>query len=131
VQSIERVEVCEGVYGGAGGQSEGVGGALRITLNNNAALMCIKLSHYEGAIKAASDALAVKGASDESKAKAYFRRGQAKVYKKDEDDALEDLEQARKLMPNDAAVRKELASMRRKAAERRQKEKAAYSKFSQ
>src|ERR1700722_98886 len=93
--------------------------ALRITLNNNAALMCIKLSDYEGAIKAASGALAVKGASDESKAKAYFRRGQAKVYKKDEDDALEDLEQARKLMPNDAAVRKELASVKRKAAERR------------
>lgn len=82
--------------------------------------MCIKLSDYEGAIKAASDALAVKGASDENKAKAYFRRGKAKVHKKDKDGAIEDLEQALKLVPNDAAVRRELASV---------KEEAAYSKF--
>lgn len=104
---------------------------LRFTLSNNAALMCIKVSDYEGAIKAASDALAVKGASDENMAKAYFRRGQARVHKKDEDGAMKDLEQALKLAPNDAAVHKELASVKKKAAERRQKEKAAYSKFFQ
>jgi peptidyl-prolyl isomerase D len=104
---------------------------LRFTLNNNAALMCIKLGDYEGAIKAASDALAVTGASDENRAKAYFRRGQARVNKKDEEGATEDLEEALKLVPNDAAVRKELAAVKKKAADRRQKEKAAYSKFFQ
>ena len=104
---------------------------LRFTLNNNAALMCIKLGDYEGAIKAASDALAVTGASDDNKAKAYFRRGQARVNKKDEEGAMEDLEEALKLVPNDAAVQRELAAVKKKAAERRQKEKAAYSKFFQ
>jgi len=104
---------------------------LRFTLNNNTALMCIKLGDYEGAIKAASNALAVTGASEENKAKAYFRRGQARVNKKDEEGAMEDLEEALKLVPNDAAVRRELASVKKKAAERRQKEKAAYSKYFQ
>jgi peptidyl-prolyl isomerase D len=105
--------------------------ALRFTLNNNAALMCIKLGDYEGAIKAASGALEVTGASDQNKAKAYFRRGQARVNKKDEEGAMEDLEEALKLSPNDVAVHRELAAVKKKAAERRQKEKVAYSKFFQ
>jgi peptidyl-prolyl isomerase D len=105
--------------------------ALRFTLNNNTALMCIKLGDFDGAIKAASYALEVEGASDENKAKAYFRRGQARVNKKDEEGAMEDLEEALKLVPNDATVRRELTSVKKKAAERRQKEKVAYSKFFQ
>ena len=36
---------------------------------------------------------------------------------------------ASKLVPNDAAVKKEVAELKRKAAEKKQKEKAAYSKF--
>lgn len=104
---------------------------LRFSLNNNSALMAIKLSENDAAIKFASDALSVRGASEENKAKAYYRRALAKAARKDEDGALEDLEEAEKLAPGDAAVKKELASVKKKAAERRQKEKAAYSKFFQ
>jgi peptidyl-prolyl isomerase D len=104
---------------------------LRFSLNNNSALMSIKLDDHQGAIKFATDALTVKGASDENKAKAYYRRALAKTAKKDEDGALEDLEAAEKLAQNDAAIKKELAAVKKKSAERRQKEKAAYSKFFQ
>lgn len=102
---------------------------LRFSLNNNSALMSIKLDDNEGAIKFATDALAVKGASEENKAKAYYRRALAKTAKKDEDGALEDLVTAEKMAPNDGAIKKELVAVRKKAADRRQKEKAAYSKF--
>ena len=101
---------------------------LRFSLSNNAALMAIKLKDYDAASKYATDALAVKGASEENKAKAHYRRALARGAKRDEDGALEDLEAADKLAPNDAAVKKELAIVKKKAVERRQKEKAAYSK---
>jgi peptidyl-prolyl isomerase D len=104
---------------------------LRFSLNNNSALMAIKLDDNEAAIKFASDALAVRGASEENKAKAYYRRALAKAGKKDEDGALEDLEAAEKLAPGDAAIKKELAAVKKKAADRREKEKKAYSKFFQ
>ena len=104
---------------------------LRFSLSNNAALMAIKLNDYDGAIKFATDALNVKDASEENRAKAHYRRALAKGAKRDEDGALEDLEAAEKLAPSDAAVKKELAAVKKKAAERRQKEKVAYAKFFQ
>jgi peptidyl-prolyl isomerase D len=103
--------------------------ALKFSLYNNAALMQYKLNDYDGAIKSSTSALAVKDATDEQKGKAYYRRAVAKAGKKNEEDALEDIVAASKLVPNDAAVKTELAKLKRTAAEKRQKEKAAYSKF--
>ncbi|KAK7756033.1 cytochrome P450 monooxygenase 41 [Diatrype stigma] len=103
--------------------------ALRFSLNSNSALMNIKLAAWEDAERSASAALAVPGASDADRAKALFRRGFALVRLRDEDEAVAALEQARKLAPNDAAVAKELDAVKKQAAARAAKEKAAYKKF--
>jgi peptidyl-prolyl isomerase D len=103
--------------------------ALRFTLNSNSALLANKLKAFDDALRYASAALDVAGLTDAEKAKALFRRGQAEVGLKDEDAALKDLEEANKLVPGDAAVGKELAAIKKSAAERAKKEKAAYSKF--
>ena len=80
-------------------------------------------------MRSASSALDVAGITDAEKAKALFRRAVAEIGLKDEDAALKDLEEANKLVPGDAAVVKELALVKKAAAERAKKEKAAYSKF--
>lgn len=48
---------------------------------------------------------------------------------KDEDGAIEALSSAKKLVPADAAIAKELDAVRKQAAARKAKEKAAYKKF--
>ncbi|PQE04688.1 40 kDa peptidyl-prolyl cis-trans isomerase protein [Rutstroemia sp. NJR-2017a BBW] len=103
--------------------------SLRFTLNSNSALLHNKLKNFSDAEKSASAALDVTGVSDADKAKALYRRAIAYVGLKDEDGALKDLEEANKLVPGDAAVVKELAAVKKSAADRAKKEKAAYSKF--
>ncbi|KAF7889926.1 uncharacterized protein EAF02_002341 [Botrytis sinoallii] len=103
--------------------------ALRFTLNSNSALLQNKLKNFADAERTASAALAVSGTSDTDKAKALYRRAIAHVGLKNEDEALKDLEEANKLVPGDAAVLKELSAVKKNAAERAKKEKAAYSKF--
>ena len=80
-------------------------------------------------MRAASAALEVAGITDAEKAKALYRRATAEIGLKDEEGSLKDLEEANKLVPGDAAVVKELATVKKNAAERAKKEKAAYSKF--
>jgi peptidyl-prolyl isomerase D len=103
--------------------------SLRFTLNSNSALLSNKLKFYDEAVRSATFALEVPGISDTDKGKALYRRAVAEVGLKDEDSALRDLEEASKLVPGDATVTKELAGVKRMAAERAKKEKAAYSKF--
>ncbi|KJZ73850.1 Peptidyl-prolyl cis-trans isomerase D [Hirsutella minnesotensis 3608] len=103
--------------------------ALRFSLNNNAALLSIKLESWDEAVRYASSALKVAGTSEADRAKAYYRRGFANVRAKDEESALKDLEEAHRLAPNDGVVVNELASVKTKAAARTAKEKAAYKKF--
>lgn len=105
--------------------------AVRFSLNNNGALMCIKLGNWEDAARLARAALAVPGAAtkDADKAKALYRRGFALVRLKDEDAAVEALTDASKLAPGDAAITKELAEVKKNMAARLAKEKAAYKKF--
>lgn len=102
---------------------------LRISLNSNAALMSLKLSAWEDTIRSADGALAVASITGKDKAKALYRRGFAQVRLKDEDAALQSLEEARKLAPEDAAINKELAAIKQAVAARLAKEKAAYKKF--
>jgi peptidyl-prolyl isomerase D len=71
----------------------------------------------------------VQGAKDADKAKALYRRGYAYVRLKDVEAAVKDLEEAHQLAPQDAVVTSELQAVRKKAAERNAKEKAAYKKF--
>jgi peptidyl-prolyl isomerase D len=115
------------------GDPETLGADLKSTkfaLYSNSALMQIKLSDWQGADKSATSALELKAekVTDDQKAKAYYRRGLARAAKKNEDDAIADYEAALKLAPNDGAVKKELADIKKKAADRIKKEKAAYAK---
>ena len=103
--------------------------ALRYSLNSNSALLANKLKDYTEGLRSASAALDVSGIQDTEKAKALFRRAVAHIGLKDEDSALADLEEANKLVPGDAAVVQELNKVKKAAAERAKKEKAAYSKF--
>jgi peptidyl-prolyl isomerase D len=103
--------------------------ALRFTLHSNSALCQIKLSSFEDARTSASHALDTPGATDKEKAKAYFRRGQANVGLRDDEEAEKDLATAAKLVPGDALVVREYESVKRRSAERIKKEKEAYKKF--
>ncbi|CAJ2503299.1 Uu.00g106930.m01.CDS01 [Anthostomella pinea] len=103
--------------------------ALRFTLNCNAALLNIKLENWEDAERSAAAALAVKDISDAEKGKALYRRGVALVRMKDEEAAVAALEEAKKLVPGDGAIVKELDTVKKQAAARLAKEKAAYKKF--
>jgi peptidyl-prolyl isomerase D len=102
---------------------------LRITLNSNSALLNIKLESWDEAARSATSALEVKGIKDADKAKALYRRGLARRHLKDDESALEDLEAAHKLLPQDAAILNEMNTVRKKAADRAAKEKAAFKKF--
>ncbi|KAI1207187.1 cyclophilin-like domain-containing protein [Annulohypoxylon truncatum] len=117
--------------GGEGAETKKKLDNLRFSLNCNAALLNIKLEAWDEAARSAGQALEVKGeaVSDAERAKALYRRGVALVRLRDEDAALKDLEQAKKLVPGDAAVAKELEAVKKAAAARLAKEKAAYKKF--
>lgn len=102
--------------------------ALRFTLNSNSALLSNKLKAFDDGLRFATSALEVANITDAEKAKALYRRAIAEVALKDEVSALQDLQEANKLVPNDPAVVKELAQVKKSTAERAKKEKAAYSK---
>ncbi|KAI1389542.1 cyclophilin-like domain-containing protein [Hypoxylon trugodes] len=103
--------------------------ALRFSLNNNSALLNLKLEAWDEAQRSATAALASPGATDSERAKALYRQGVALVHLKDEDSAIASLEKAKALAPGDAAITKELDTVRKQAAARLAKEKAAYKKF--
>ena len=101
---------------------------LKISLHTNSALLQYKLKQYSDASKSADNALAVDGISDAEKAKALFRKGQVAKETRDEEGALEYLQQAGKLAPGDAGIKNELAAVKKAAADRKAKEKKAYAK---
>ncbi|MCJ1362818.1 peptidyl-prolyl cis-trans isomerase cpr6 [Acarospora aff. strigata] len=106
---------------------------LRFALHSNSALVQVRLQSFDDAAQSASNALEVKGPSisDADRAKAYYRRALARQGLRDEEAAVRDLQEAARLAPGDAAVAKELAAVKKRAAEQARKEKAAYSKFFQ
>ncbi|PNH40206.1 hypothetical protein VD0004_g6762 [Verticillium dahliae] len=108
--------------------------ALRFALNNNSALLALKLETFDDAHRFADAALAAANkpaatVKDADRAKALYRRGFASVRLKDEEAAVADLEAAHKLVPGDGLILNELNSVKQKAAARSAKEKAAYKKF--
>ncbi|KAF2871497.1 peptidyl-prolyl cis-trans isomerase D [Massariosphaeria phaeospora] len=100
--------------------------ALKISLYSNTALLQNKLGQHSEAADSATKALDIAGISDKDKAKAYFRRAQARIVKKNEDEALADLNAAIKCAPGDAAILKELDVLKTKVRDRKEKEKKAY-----
>lgn len=103
--------------------------SLKIALHSNSALLNLKLNEYADAEKSASNALAVPQIKTQEKGKALYRRALARKGLKNEEEAVADLEEALKAVPEDAAVKNELAAVKKAAADRAKKEKAAYSKF--
>jgi peptidyl-prolyl isomerase D len=100
--------------------------ALKITLYSNSALLQNKTGQYAEAAESATKALGIAGITDKDKAKAYFRRAQAKAGKKSDEDALADLTQASKYAPGDAAIVRELDVVKKRVQARKEKEKKAY-----
>ncbi|KAG9561876.1 peptidyl-prolyl cis-trans isomerase, partial [Aureobasidium melanogenum] len=103
--------------------------SLRIALHSNSALLQLKLNEFTDAEKSATNAIAVPQIKAPEKGKALYRRALARKGLKNEEDAVADLEEALKFVPEDAAVKNELAAVKKAAADRAKKEKAAYSKF--
>jgi len=100
--------------------------ALKISVYSNCALLQNKTSQFTEAIESATKGLEIEGVSDKDKAKLYFRRGQAKLGKKNEEEALADFNQAIKYAPGDAAIVKELDAAKKRLAARKEKEKKVY-----
>jgi len=105
--------------------------AVKIPCYLNKAASLLKLGDYAGTV---DDTTVVIDLSEEfvtpvDRAKARFRRGSARLNLKDETEAEKDLEIALELSPQDAAIKRELALVRQRIAQRKQKEKAAFSKM--
>ena len=100
--------------------------ALKITLYSNSALLQNKTSQFGEAAESATKALGIAGITDKDKAKALFRRAQAKAGKKNDEDAVADLNEANKYAPGDAAIVKELDVVKKRVQARKEKEKKAY-----
>jgi peptidyl-prolyl isomerase D len=100
--------------------------ALKISVYLNCALLQNKTNQFAEALDSATKALEIDGISDKDKAKAYYRRGQAKIGKKSDEGALEDLNEAIKYAPGDAAIIKDLDGAKKRVAARKEKERKAY-----
>mgnify|MGYP001940349401 CR=1 FL=1 len=100
--------------------------ALKISLYSNSALLQNKTGQFADAADNATKALDIEGITDKDKAKAYFRRATAKVGKRNDEDALADLNEAAKYAPGDAAIVKELDVVKKRVQARKEKEKKAY-----
>lgn len=104
---------------------------LQISCYLNMALMALKLKNSQETIKYATEALECEQLDDKSKAKALFRRGNGHQLGHNEEDAVLDFEEANKLQPGDIGISKALNDARSALKARKNKEKAAYSKFFQ
>lgn len=101
---------------------------LKVSLYTNSSLLQFRLGHYRESSESADKAAGVAGIDNKAKGKALFRKGVALKASKDEDGAIEYLQQAAELRPEDPASKNELAAVRKAAADRKAKEKKAYAK---
>jgi len=93
----------------------------------NAALVAIKTREPRLAIKLTSRALNLSPPiSSADKGKAHYRRGLAYVAISEEDNAEQDLLEAAKIVPEDGAIKAELAKVQAKKKEKREREKKAF-----
>ena len=112
---------------------------LRFTLHSNMALVQNRLRSFRDALESASNALehsaaAVTGGPEAGvspieRAKALYRRAAARTGLKDDEEASTDLEEALKLAPEDVSIQKALDEAKKRVAERKKREKAAYKKL--
>ncbi|KAJ3741435.1 peptidyl-prolyl cis-trans isomerase [Lentinula detonsa] len=108
--------------------------ALLSPLLLNSALAAVRVQpptslNADIAMKCASRALTSLELNNADKAKALYRRAIAHTILKDDGEAEKDLLEASKLVPDDQAITGELARVRNKKKEKRDKEKKAYKKM--
>lgn len=101
---------------------------MKTSLYLNSALLNNKLGKHSQAVEDATKALEIEGIGEKDKGKALFRRAQARSAKKNDEEAVRDLEEALKMVPGDAAVVKDLEAARKRVKERKEREKKAYAK---
>lgn len=127
IESLRYLDVHpEGAIDGPEGEKFRV---VRVPVLLNVALTALKVQPPAPgvAIQAAGRVLSLDVLTDTEKAKAHYRRGQAYVLTKQEEEAEKDLANADKLLGGkDAALRAELEKVRIKKREKREKEKKAY-----
>lgn len=97
----------------------------------NSSLMALKLGNTKKAIEYATEALDYEKVDNKSKAKALFRRGSAYIAEANYEDAITDFETAKTLAPEDGGISKALSNAKYSLKSRKDKERAAYSKFFQ
>ncbi|KAJ7206531.1 peptidyl-prolyl cis-trans isomerase [Mycena pura] len=111
--------------------------ALLAPLLLNSALVAVRVQPASAANATVADRCASRAIntlklSTADKAKALYRRALAYSILKDEEAAEKDLVDALEIVPSDAAISSELAAIRQRKKEKREKEKKAYKKmFSQ
>ncbi|KAF5390723.1 hypothetical protein D9757_002586 [Collybiopsis confluens] len=105
--------------------------ALLSPLLLNSALAAVKVQppNLDIALRNATRALTSLELNNADKAKALYRRALARVMLKEDDEAEKDLLEASKLVPEDQAIAGELARVRNRKKEKRDKEKKAYKKM--
>ncbi|KAJ6588114.1 peptidyl-prolyl cis-trans isomerase [Mycena capillaripes] len=108
--------------------------ALLAPLLLNSALVAVRLQPPSAvnasiAVQAASRAFSTLKLSPADKAKALYRRALAHAILKDEEAAEKDLVDALAIVPDDTAIAAELATIRKRKKEKRDKEKAAFKKM--
>ena len=99
--------------------------AVEIPLRLNIAACRLATKQWDEAKKECENVLEVQ----ETNSKAIFRRGQALLGMKDFDAALQDLQKARELQPEDKGVLNEIARAKKAKLDMVQKEKQLYAKM--
>ncbi|KAI8321576.1 peptidyl-prolyl cis-trans isomerase [Martensiomyces pterosporus] len=103
----------------------------KVPLYLNRAMCSLKLKQLEGAIADCSVVISFtdKEVTDKDRTKAYYRRGSAYRQQRSFDKALEDLEQAKALDPQDKAISNEIILAEKAVQDQKNKEKQMYSKL--
>lgn len=89
---------------------------LKIALYNNSSLLQYKLNQYKDSASSADKAIGVQGITDAEKGKALYRKGVAASHMKNEDEALQNLEEVSKI-PLPPSCHSNLRSPRRQRHE--------------
>lgn len=84
--------------------------------------------HCDPAINDKVEPMTKKLTADEA-GKAYYRRGMAQAALKDVEEAIKDLTEASKCLPNDEAIKAELKRQQAKKDELKKKQQKAYAKM--
>jgi FK506-binding protein 4/5 len=97
-------------------------GATFLSIHLNMSAVYLKLSEWQKAINASTEAIKL----DPNSAKAYFRRSQAYLSVKDVDRSENDCKQALRCAPNDKAIKVHLRSIDKEKQRQNEKQKKTF-----